>query len=62
MAESWKESKNEGRRNATRDLLAEAAHRAHAVASEAVQYGLGEIGEGAGPVHALGRVLEGVER
>ena len=40
----------------------EAAHRAHAVASEAVEYGLGEIGEGAGPVHALGRVLEGVER
>ena len=42
--------------------LVEAAHRAHAVASEAVEYGLGEIGEGAGPVHALGRVLEGVER
>jgi hydroxymethylpyrimidine/phosphomethylpyrimidine kinase len=42
--------------------LVEAAHRAHAVASEAVEYGLGEIGKGAGPVHALGRVLEGVER
>jgi hydroxymethylpyrimidine/phosphomethylpyrimidine kinase len=42
--------------------LVEAAHRAHAVASEAVEYGLGEIGKGVGPVHALGRVLEGVER
>jgi hydroxymethylpyrimidine/phosphomethylpyrimidine kinase len=39
----------------------EAARRAHAIASEAVEYGLGEIGKGAGPVHALGRVLEGVE-
>lgn len=39
----------------------EAARRAHAVASEAVNYGLGEIGAGAGPVHALGKVLEGVE-
>ncbi len=37
----------------------EAARRARAVASEAVRYGLGEIGEGAGPVHALGRILEG---
>ncbi|MGB3681666.1 MAG: bifunctional hydroxymethylpyrimidine kinase/phosphomethylpyrimidine kinase [Rubrobacteraceae bacterium] len=37
----------------------EAARRARAVASEAVRYGLSEIGEGAGPVHALGRVLEG---
>lgn len=40
----------------------EAARRAHAVASEAVEYGLEEIGKGAGPVHALGKVLEGVER
>jgi hydroxymethylpyrimidine/phosphomethylpyrimidine kinase len=39
----------------------EAARRAHAIASEAVEYGLGEIGRGAGPVHALGRVLKGVE-
>ena len=37
-----------------------AASRAHAVASEAVEYGLGEIGEGAGPVHALGAALKGV--
>ena len=37
--------------------LAEAARRARAVASEAVLYGLGEIGAGAGPVHALGGVL-----
>jgi len=42
--------------------LVEAAHQAHAVASEAVKYGLGEIGAGAGPVHTLGRVLEGAER
>ena len=42
--------------------LVEAAHQAHMVASEAVKYGLGEIGEGAGPVHTLGRVLEGAER
>jgi hydroxymethylpyrimidine/phosphomethylpyrimidine kinase len=41
--------------------LVEAACQARAVASEAVAYGLGEIGEGAGPVHALGRVLEGAE-
>ena len=41
--------------------LQEAARRAHAVASEAVEYGLGEIGEGAGPVHALGRIMEGAE-
>jgi hydroxymethylpyrimidine/phosphomethylpyrimidine kinase len=40
----------------------EAARRAHAIASEAVEYGLEEIGKGAGPVHALGKVLEGVER
>lgn len=40
----------------------EAARRAHAIASEAVEHGLGEIGKGAGPVHALGKVLEGVER
>ena len=36
----------------------EAARRARAVASEAVGYGLGEIGAGAGPVHALGGILE----
>jgi hydroxymethylpyrimidine/phosphomethylpyrimidine kinase len=42
--------------------IEEATHRAHAVASEAVEYGLGEIGEGAGPVHALGPVLKGAER
>jgi hydroxymethylpyrimidine/phosphomethylpyrimidine kinase len=42
--------------------LEEAARRAREVASEAVEYGLDEIGEGAGPVHALGRVLERVER
>jgi hydroxymethylpyrimidine/phosphomethylpyrimidine kinase len=40
--------------------LEEAARRARMVASEAVEYGLGEIGEGAGPVHALGKVLKGV--
>jgi hydroxymethylpyrimidine/phosphomethylpyrimidine kinase len=40
----------------------EAARRAHVVASEAVEHGLGEIGKGAGPVHALGKVLKGVER
>lgn len=39
-----------------------AARRAHAVASEAVKYGLGEIGSGDGPVHALGRFLKDVER
>ncbi|CAN5810614.1 bifunctional hydroxymethylpyrimidine kinase/phosphomethylpyrimidine kinase [soil metagenome] len=37
----------------------EAAHRARAIASEAVKYGLGEIGAGAGPVYALGGILEG---
>lgn len=36
----------------------EAAGRARQVASEAVGYGLAEIGAGAGPVHALGGVLE----
>ncbi|MGF1470830.1 MAG: bifunctional hydroxymethylpyrimidine kinase/phosphomethylpyrimidine kinase [Rubrobacteraceae bacterium] len=41
--------------------LEEAARRARAVASEAVGYGLSEIGKGAGPVHALGRILEGEE-
>jgi hydroxymethylpyrimidine/phosphomethylpyrimidine kinase len=41
--------------------LPEAAGRARAVASEAVRYGLSEIGAGAGPVHALGPVLEEVE-
>ncbi|MBA3610309.1 MAG: bifunctional hydroxymethylpyrimidine kinase/phosphomethylpyrimidine kinase [Rubrobacter sp.] len=37
-----------------------AARRARAVASEAVEYGLEEIGAGAGPVHALGKILKGV--
>ena len=41
--------------------IEEAARRARAVASEAVEYGLGEIGKGSGPVHALGRILEGAE-
>ena len=41
--------------------IEEAAQRAHAVASEAVEHGLGEIGEGAGPVHALGGLLKGAE-
>jgi hydroxymethylpyrimidine/phosphomethylpyrimidine kinase len=41
--------------------LEEATHQARAVASEAVEYGLDEIGAGAGPVHALGKVLERVE-
>lgn len=41
--------------------LEEAARRARAVASEAVKYGLSEIGAGTGPVHALGPVLKGVE-
>ena len=40
--------------------LEEAARRAHAIATEAVECGLDEIGEGAGPVHALGSVLKGV--
>lgn len=40
----------------------EAARRARAVASEAVRYGIGEIGAGAGPVHALGGLLKEVER
>jgi len=40
---------------------AESARRARAVASEAVRCGLSEIGAGAGPVHALGRILKGVE-
>lgn len=35
----------------------EAARRAREVAAEAVKHGLGEIGAGAGPVHALGGVL-----
>ncbi len=39
--------------------IEDAARRARAVASEAVEYGLSEIGAGAGPVHALGRILEG---
>jgi hydroxymethylpyrimidine/phosphomethylpyrimidine kinase len=37
--------------------LEEAARLARRVASEAVEYGLDEIGAGAGPVHALGGVL-----
>lgn len=41
--------------------LPEAARRARAVASEAVRYGIAEIGAGAGPVHALGGILEGAE-
>lgn len=41
--------------------LEEAARRARMVASEAVEYGLEEIGAGAGPVHALGRFLREVE-
>ncbi len=40
----------------------EAARQARAVASEAVRHGFDEIGEGAGPVHALGKVLKGAER
>ncbi len=39
--------------------LEEAARRARYVAAEAVEYGLSEIGKGAGPVHVLGPVLEG---
>lgn len=39
----------------------DAARRAHAVASEAVRYGLDEIGSGAGPVYALGGILKGAE-
>jgi hydroxymethylpyrimidine/phosphomethylpyrimidine kinase len=42
--------------------LEEAARQAHAVATEAVEYGLDQIGEGAGPVHALGKILEGAPR
>ncbi len=41
--------------------LEEAARRARVVASEAVEHGLSEIGAGAGPVHALGPFLKGVE-
>ena len=41
--------------------LKDAARRSRAVASEAVEYGLVEIGEGAGPVNALGAVLKGAE-
>jgi hydroxymethylpyrimidine/phosphomethylpyrimidine kinase len=41
--------------------LPEAARKAREVASEAVRYGLSEIGAGAGPVHALGPVLKEVE-
>lgn len=35
----------------------EAARKARAIASEAVKYGLSEIGTGAGPMHALGSLL-----
>lgn len=38
--------------------LEEAAHRARALASEAVRFGIEEIGDGPGPVHSLGPVLE----
>lgn len=41
--------------------LEEAARNARRIASEAVKYGLGEIGKGAGPVHALGAILEGAD-
>ena len=41
--------------------MEDAARRARAVASEAVEYGMDEIGSGAGPVHALGPVLKGAE-
>lgn len=41
--------------------LEEAARKARAVASEAVEYGLEEIGGGAGPVNALGPVLKEVQ-
>jgi hydroxymethylpyrimidine/phosphomethylpyrimidine kinase len=39
--------------------LEEAARRARAIAAEAVEYGLTEIGKGAGPVNVLGPVLKG---
>ena len=42
--------------------LVEAAKKAREVASEAVEYGIGEIGAGPGPVHALGGVLERGQR
>ena len=42
--------------------IEEGAKRAHVVAAEAVEYGLGEIGAGPGPVHALGKILERFER
>lgn len=38
--------------------LEEAAGKARQVAAEAVEHGLGEIGAGPGPVHALGAILE----
>ncbi|MEW6636248.1 MAG: bifunctional hydroxymethylpyrimidine kinase/phosphomethylpyrimidine kinase [Actinomycetota bacterium] len=38
--------------------LEEAAREARSVASDAVRFGLSEIGAGAGPVHALGPVLQ----
>ena len=41
--------------------IEEAARRARVVASEAVEYGLTEVGAGAGPVHALGKILKGEE-
>ncbi|WP_273844150.1 bifunctional hydroxymethylpyrimidine kinase/phosphomethylpyrimidine kinase [Rubrobacter calidifluminis] len=39
--------------------LEEAARRARAIASEAVEYGLTGIGRGAGPVNVLGPLMEG---
>ena len=42
--------------------LEAAARQARRIASEAVEHGLGEIGGGAGPVHALGSLLKEVER
>lgn len=42
--------------------IGEAARRARIIAAEAVEYGLTETGKGAGPVHALGPVLKGVEQ
>lgn len=41
--------------------IEKAARRARAVAAEAVEYGLTEIGEGAGPVNVLGSMLKGAK-
>lgn len=41
--------------------IEEAARRARTVAAEAVEYGLVEIGGGAGPVNVLGPVLKGAK-